>query len=92
MAKAETCKICREVHEHRGLSFDGHGVNSCSMYRNRIATFQPDWKNSDLGKLFAAAPELLKALRQYFPVANTCDCVVCNRTRAVIAKAEGKDG
>jgi hypothetical protein len=59
------CPICREQHEPRSLSFDGHGINSCGMYRSRIATFAPDAKANGtaeiLGPLFAAAPELKEA-------------------------------
>lgn len=56
------CPICRENHEpERGLSFDGLGINSCGMYRERIATFNRN--NLDvaktLGETFANAPSTL---------------------------------
>jgi hypothetical protein len=55
------CPICRELHgPERGLSFDGKGVNSCSMYRTRLATFGKDTPEH-LGPLFATAPDLLAA-------------------------------
>jgi hypothetical protein len=58
------CPICRENHEpDRRLSFDGKGINSCGMYRNRIATFGNNDQAQLLGPVFAAAPELLKQAR-----------------------------
>ena len=50
------------------LSFDGIGVNGRDKYRTRIATLNRDSgmtinERDDLGRLFAAAPDLLAALR-----------------------------
>lgn len=56
MAKHTQCPVCREEHEPRSLTYDGRGVNSCGMYRERIATI-PD-AYSHLGPTFAAALEL----------------------------------
>lgn len=48
------CPICRENHDPaRGLSFDGKGLNSCSPYRDRIATFEPAYRQH--GKTIARA-------------------------------------
>lgn len=61
------CPICREEHEPRPLSFDGWGVNSCGMYRSRLATFAPEPHREGvaaiLGRLFAVAPEMLDGLK-----------------------------
>lgn len=39
------CPICRENHGPAcGLSWDGMGLNSCGMYRSRIATFLPAYR------------------------------------------------
>ena len=59
------CPICRESHEPgRGLSYDGCGINSCGMYRDRIATFtdKRGLTAGLLGPMFAEAPSLLAAL------------------------------
>ncbi len=62
------CEHCRENHEPgRGFSFDGHGINSCDMYRSRIVTFQKNASISDrqkYGLMFAHAPETTAALRE----------------------------
>lgn len=62
------CPICREIHEPtRGLSFDGQGVNSCGMYRNRLATMTDLGKQCGIGPDLARAwliPELVAALRE----------------------------
>lgn len=48
----------------RTLSYDGRGINSCGMYRNRIATFQhSDDVARELGPKFAAAPAMYEALQ-----------------------------
>lgn len=58
----DSCPICREIHgPDRGLSFDGRGINSCGMYRARLATFVNP-ASAELGPLFAAAPRMLAAL------------------------------
>lgn len=88
------CPICREEHEPRGLSFDGKGVNSCGMYRTRLATFS---KNAPehLGPLFAAAPKLLvacKDMEQWFSAMIQAGKLRANveldRIRDAIAEAE----
>jgi hypothetical protein len=53
-----TCFICREVHERRALNYDGRGINSCGMYRSRIATLTQDYQH--LGPMLAAAPDLIQ--------------------------------
>ena len=60
------CTICREQHMvSRTLSYDGRGINSCGMYRNRIATFQhSDDVARELGPKFAAAPAMYEAIKQ----------------------------
>jgi hypothetical protein len=74
--KNTACPICREEHHPaRTLTFDGVGVNSCGLYRERIATLRDEHRQ--LGPLFASAPEMLQALefsaeliklaREYFP-------------------------
>ena len=89
------CKVCEESHEpSRGLSFDGRGINSCGIYRQRIATFEPE--RESLGDVFAAAPEMLEALKDIYSElekwsngedwATDCQKLALN----AIAKAEGK--
>lgn len=95
------CPICRENHEPRGLSFDGKGVNSCGMYRTRLATMTKDVPES-LGPVFAAAPDLLAACKVAgveLAAMHTEYCCPCNggcptlcalaQINAAIAKAEG---
>ena len=61
----KTCPICRETHDAtRGLSYDTHGINSCGIYRSRLATFTPDAPKEILGPLFEVAPELLDLLTE----------------------------
>ena len=58
------CPICRENHaQGRSLSYDGKGINSCGMYRNRIAKFQDHDIAEELGPKFAAAPAMYEALK-----------------------------
>ena len=45
------------------LSFDGKGINGPDEYRSRIATFLSAEAAEKYGKLFEAAPDLLRALR-----------------------------
>lgn len=60
------CPYCRENHEPRPLSFDGFGINSCGIYRDRLATFatgQDETTRKALATLWIAAPDLLKVLK-----------------------------
>ena len=92
------CPICRERHEaNRSLSYDGRGINSCGMYRNRIATFQhSDDVARELGPKFAAALALYEALQIMVRAANVdeIDPLVMfasiERARHVLKLAEGK--
>lgn len=64
----EACPYCREDHKGNRLpfSFDGFGINGCDVYRSRLATFTPAASEDQrrvLGPLFAAAPDLLAALK-----------------------------
>jgi hypothetical protein len=62
-----TCPICREEHEpDRRLNYDGYGINSCGMYRNRIVTFSGTPRDvvAVLGPLFAASPAMLEELQR----------------------------
>lgn len=60
---AKPCPICRENHDPaRGLSWDGMGLNSCGMYRDRIATFQPDYRQH--GAAIARAVNSHDAMRR----------------------------
>lgn len=59
----QPCPICREIHDPaRGLSLDGKGLNSCGMYRDRIATFQPDYRQH--GAAIARAVNSHDAMRR----------------------------
>lgn len=65
----KACLICGEAHEPRRLSFDGHGINACDVYRTRILDFtkteqRPNGSNTKtLGPLFEAAPTLYDAMQ-----------------------------
>lgn len=100
-----TCPICREEHTPRPLSFDGCGVNSCGMYRDRLATFAHGAPRH-LGPLFAAAPELADTLRDLCVAAGEANALqhagldvppavwskmylANNAARAVLAKIGG---
>lgn len=55
------CSICRELHsDDRTLSYDGRGVNSCGMYRDRIATIPDEYRH--LGPVLSMAPQLLESV------------------------------
>lgn len=57
------CPICRENHDPaRGLSWDGMGLNSCGMYRSRIATFAPEYREH--GEKMARAVNSHDAMRR----------------------------
>lgn len=94
----KACPICREEHEPRGLSFDGKGINGCGMYGTRIATFisgSSDDETALLGPMFAAAPELLAALkriREAFYVNGKRHALMAalHGTQELIASAEGR--
>lgn len=91
------CPICREVHEPRGLSFDGQGINSCGMYRARVATVLPYYR--ELGEKMATAFNSHDAMREALaelladldtmrePYRNEA---ICERARAALELAEGK--
>ncbi len=85
------CPICREQHgPERSLSFDGKGVNDCGIYRARVATFTKDANTEALGNLFAAAPEMLKALLHIRDHNNGLAAVTRALAEKAIAKAEGR--
>lgn len=85
------------------LNYDGCGINWHDAYRTRLATFSATARENGLdkefGPLFAAAPELLAALKEMvweakaqgwdIPVNGTRRTKVINAVEA-IAKAEGK--
>lgn len=59
-----------------------------------VKDFQPDHKEAD-AHLIAAAPDLIDALKAVFAPggwthADDCQCDVCVKVRAAIAKAEGR--
>ena len=45
------------------LTYDGHGINGPDEYRTRVVNFQTQADADKYGKLLAAAPDLLEALR-----------------------------
>jgi hypothetical protein len=57
------CQVCRERHDPAvDLSFDGKGINSCGMYRTRLATFTSGCSDDIvalLGPLFESSFKLL---------------------------------
>jgi hypothetical protein len=70
------------------LTYDGHGINGPDEYRSRIATFTNGADAAKYGPLFAAAPDLLEALR--LGVENDIPTTEWLRiARAALAKAEG---
>lgn len=82
------------------LTFDGFGINGPDQYRTRIATFVDPHGLGDVaryGRLFAAAPELLEALRRLLASPDLhldglemeTVCAVLQAERA-ISKAEGQ--
>lgn len=79
------------------FNFDGKGINGGDEYMSRIATLTEHGHSLAVGRLFAAAPELLAALEsvvkslemwpgeknpEFFPSMKAA--------RAVIAKVKGK--
>ena len=89
--------------EHfKSLSYDGFGINGRDEYRTRLATFAKglsEEQRREFGPLFAAAPELLaalKAMHDYFITESAAlsDNDFVNRierdSMAAIAKAEGE--
>ncbi len=84
------CPICREYHEEpRGFSYDGRGVNSCGMYRGRIANILAGYHH--VGPLLAAAPDLLTALERVVVYIESAGLIPpCVReARKIINKAKG---
>lgn len=49
--------------QNKNFSFDGFGINGADQYSSRLATLTPEGQKQNVGKLFAAAPELLEALQ-----------------------------
>lgn len=49
--------------ERTQLSYDGKGINGPDEFRSRIATFANNDAAYEYGTLFAAAPIMLKALK-----------------------------
>lgn len=89
------------------LSFDGFGINGNDEYKTRLVTFRKDASEEErklYGPLFAAAPELLSASKDYLEaMERLSDCAPemtpefkreCEEKedalRAAIAKAEGR--
>ena len=62
MTAKTACPICRENHEPRGLSWDGIGINACGMYRSRMATFHPDYREH--GPAIVRAANSFDAMRE----------------------------
>lgn len=102
-AKHSPCPICRGEHPPRPLSFDGKGINSCDLYRSRLATFSvsPGHEAAQrLGPMFAAAPDMLAALKAATADINRCrngDILdlhvpheIAKQMLDAIAKAEGR--
>jgi len=89
------CPICGEQHDaDRTLSYDGHGINSCGLYRERLATFEPRTPEH-LRRVAAAAPEMLamlKAITYAFYVKGTRKELqkALEGSRELIRKAEGR--
>ena len=90
--------------EHfKSLSYDGFGINGRDEFRNRIATFAAglsEEQRKEFGPLFAAAPELLDALKDVFkallcPEPKTLkgwaqrNALIDQITRNALNKAEG---
>lgn len=66
------CPHCREQHgAERTLTFDGYGINSCGMYRSRVATLEKDFRDGDLGYQMAAGPSLHQALKLMMMTVHT---------------------
>jgi hypothetical protein len=76
------------------LTHDGHGINGPDEHRSRVATFSDKEKNGPkYGPLFAAAPELLEALKLVWVRNSNHDTLTfdeLNSVRALIAKAKGE--
>jgi hypothetical protein len=85
----------------RELSFDSIGINGPDEYRERVATFTRFGYAEKYGPLFAAAPDLLAALKAYcnnpeLSLVMTSDTPglaneVAVQMRKAIARAEGKE-
>lgn len=71
------------------LSHDGKGINGPDKYRTRLATFASEDAADVYGEMFAAAPELLAALRVLLE-RYTFHEQDEEQARTAIAKAEGR--
>lgn len=92
----------RSQHTPGSLSFDGFGINLGDEYKSRLCTFTRlntatgvNEKDAEYyGPLFAAAPELLQALKElvaeFLPKTGKWDSEHGECMRSLIAKAEGK--
>lgn len=82
------CSFCRERHEpSRKFGYTRHGVSSCDMYSSRVAAFSKnltDDQRRTLGPLFAAAPELLEALKEAERVIRWAAQEACGRVEKSI--------
>lgn len=85
-------------HEH--LSFDGCGINGRDEYRSRLCTFT-EARGKDAyayGPMFAAAPEMLEALKESLALLeymagdreSAKNHKTLRRARDAIARAEGR--
>jgi hypothetical protein len=90
--------ICRG-NTNRAVLIRRKRNNACGIYRTRIATFTSgcdDDTARTLGPLFAAAPDVLAALRPLVAIVNGANVAPAKReqyldaARAAIAEAEGK--
>jgi len=79
-------------------TFDGHGINGADEYKSRLATLTNEGHAKNIGKLFAAAPELMEALEALLEHAEKYlrlgevggkEKRIIESARASIAKAKG---
>ncbi len=73
------------------LTYDGHGINGPDEYRTRVVNFQTQADANKYGKLLAAAPDLVEALKWALEHAEWSNDTETGTDpiRAALAKAEG---
>lgn len=78
--------------QNKNFSFDGFGINGADQYSSRLANLTQYGQKQNVGRLFAAAPELLEALEEFLacgPNAGYNQDLI-DQVKKAISKAKGK--